>query len=321
MNLFLEINNYCNAGCIFCVADRGGIYPRSELEYKTIEKILDKHNIGIGDAVFVTGGEPLIHPEIVEILEGISKRGAYSCATVFGVTLEDEEFCRRILRTGINRLAIPMYGSEDKIHDFVTKVNGSFRSLHRGIENALEIRKEVNARTKIEIRTLACKANYMDIPNIVKHVISNFDINIFGISGLQVSARALKWEKDAVIRIKEVAPPVREALKILKANLVKTVLTNLPLCILGSEYEEFYTGKISERANGQPDSEKTRIKVGLFPHIGYGPWMTEADGIERKSTSKKKGEQCKDCYFYGQCSGIDRRYADRFGFDDLIPMT
>lgn len=321
MNLFLEINNYCNAGCIFCVADTGLIHPRRALSYATIEKILQKHNIGVGDAVFVTGGEPLIHPEIIDIMESIRKRKAYFYATVFGTSLEDREFCRKILNTGINRLAIPVYGSNEKVHDFVTKVPGSFRAIEKGLGNLFELRDEIGARTKIEVRTLVCKANYMDIPKIVKYIKSKFEkVDIFGISGLQVSIRALKWEKDAVIRIKEISGPVREALDILSVSRTKTVITNLPLCIVGKEYINFYENLSVKETKDITSSSQERIKVNLFPHISYGPWMTENDGTERESSSKRKGESCKSCSFYEKCSGIDRRYVERFGFEDIIPI-
>lgn len=40
----------------------------------------------------------------------------------------------------------------------------------------------------------------------------------------------------------------------------------------------------------------------------------------RTKTSKEKGDVCKRCKYYHECEGLQKRYVDRYGFSDLVPI-
>ncbi|MFH1211198.1 MAG: radical SAM protein [archaeon] len=62
--LYIEITNHCNYGCRHCGNDE----KPNTLEYKTIERVLDDFKRGGGKKLVITGGEPLLHPRIEDIL-------------------------------------------------------------------------------------------------------------------------------------------------------------------------------------------------------------------------------------------------------------
>lgn len=68
MNIFVEANNYCELKCRFCVADLVYKYPSTNISMKLIDEIIDTYQNDKNKAVFITGGEPLLHPEINEIV-------------------------------------------------------------------------------------------------------------------------------------------------------------------------------------------------------------------------------------------------------------
>ena len=72
MELRVCITKYCNYKCTYCSKDGEGIY--SEFSNLTCEEILERitklKEMGI-DSVRLTGGEPFLREDILEILEGI----------------------------------------------------------------------------------------------------------------------------------------------------------------------------------------------------------------------------------------------------------
>lgn len=61
MDLTLNITNRCNLNCDFCYVEKG----EEILEVEDIKSIISQKEI---DIVTLTGGEPLLHPEIFDIL-------------------------------------------------------------------------------------------------------------------------------------------------------------------------------------------------------------------------------------------------------------
>lgn len=71
----LEITERCNYNCRHCFNAEGFRVPRSELSLPEIRHILDEaYEYGIFNVV-LTGGEPMIHPDFMEIVRYISKKG------------------------------------------------------------------------------------------------------------------------------------------------------------------------------------------------------------------------------------------------------
>ncbi len=67
---WLEITRRCNLDCDYCYQDND---PHSDKEISQIEKeVKTILRLRKCDTVFVSGGEPLLHPQIEEIVEMIS---------------------------------------------------------------------------------------------------------------------------------------------------------------------------------------------------------------------------------------------------------
>ena len=68
----VQISTECNQQCLFCSVPKG---PAENPSLKEIKKrIIDLKKLGTND-LFITGGEPLIHPQIITILEFAKKIG------------------------------------------------------------------------------------------------------------------------------------------------------------------------------------------------------------------------------------------------------
>lgn len=82
----IEITNACNLNCQVCLNDKNSqIY----LRFSKIKEVVDEaKSLGV-EAIRITGGEPLLHKDIVKILEYIKSKGFYLISNTNGILLDD----------------------------------------------------------------------------------------------------------------------------------------------------------------------------------------------------------------------------------------
>jgi AdoMet-dependent heme synthase len=140
--LFVEMTARCNERCIHCYAESGP--DRAEhLSLGEIRAALDMA-AGLGKPfVQFTGGDPLIHPHIVE---AVAHAHALDTAGIEvytnGLLLNDAMISR--LAPFAPRLCFSVYADEPDIHDAITRVPGSWKktlaAMHRAQDAGLDIR-------------------------------------------------------------------------------------------------------------------------------------------------------------------------------------
>ncbi len=88
MNIFIEVNNYCELKCRFCIADLGYKYPSTNISTELIDEIINTYQNDKHKAVFITGGEPLLHPKIADIIRNFAINGYYTYITTNGQKIQ-----------------------------------------------------------------------------------------------------------------------------------------------------------------------------------------------------------------------------------------
>lgn len=100
----LEINSGCNLHCPVCFMSAGDV-PSFSLTLTQVESMLDRlmAQEGETEVVQVSGGEPTIHPEVLDILAAIRRRDVrYVMLNTNGLRLaRDEDFVRALADLGV----------------------------------------------------------------------------------------------------------------------------------------------------------------------------------------------------------------------------
>lgn len=100
----IEINSGCNLRCPVCFMSAGDV-PAFSLTLAQVETMLDRlmAQEGETEVVQVSGGEPTIHPQVLEILAAIRRRNVrYVMLNTNGLRLaRDPEFVRRLAELGV----------------------------------------------------------------------------------------------------------------------------------------------------------------------------------------------------------------------------
>lgn len=291
-----------------CVADNTHIYSERNMPVSLVKELIEHNKYEKIKCAFITGGEPLIHPDIFEILSLLCLDNYYIYITTNGLQLKEPEFLVKLLGIGINRLAIPIYGSTALIHDTMTGVAGSFEKLISALDNLFYIKNKYNLQTKIELRLLMSNFTNKENIKIVDFIVGRYsNIDYINLNGLQLSSRTTSYENMIETSLIESRKYLQETVRRISEYGIKGTVTGIPICILGEEFKQLYC----QRKNS----------LQLFPHISVGPYMTSVEEIcYRQKTSKEKGEVCKRCKYYYECEGLQQRYIDKYGFSDLVPI-
>jgi radical SAM protein with 4Fe4S-binding SPASM domain len=130
-NVYLELTRECNLSCEHCY--RGAGTPREdELTFKEITSLIDQMvDIGVL-SITLTGGEPLLHPRIFDIMKYARKK-RLSILLFTNGTLIVPHIAQKLQFLPVYKVAVSVDGPDAQIHDGIRGVEGAFQKTLRGI--------------------------------------------------------------------------------------------------------------------------------------------------------------------------------------------
>lgn len=116
----LDITERCNLHCSFCFADGG---KGSDMPYEDVCRALDDMYAKGLRFIHLSGGEPTVHPDLIEIVAYAKKKGfSYIQLNTNGLRLaEDASYARQLLEAGLSCVFLQFDGTND---DIFTKIRG-----------------------------------------------------------------------------------------------------------------------------------------------------------------------------------------------------
>ncbi len=156
-----EVTRSCNLACVHCRASSlKGPYA-GELDTKQCLELIDEIASFAKPVVILTGGEPLLRPDVYEIAKYGTGKGLRMVLATNG-TLVTEEVAGKLKLAGIQRVSISLDGADAKSHDEFRKVPGAFAGALAGID-ALK-----KSGMEFQINTTITKANLGQMKRILK---------------------------------------------------------------------------------------------------------------------------------------------------------
>jgi len=158
-----EITSACNLGCIHCHAASGNPLSNelsTDEGKKLIDQIAQMENFR---TLIYTGGEPLVRPDIFELLN-YSKRAGLANIIATNGTLIDEEMAWKLKECGVVCNAISIDATDPNIHNFVRNKQGAFELAMRAIEATKK------AGILLQINTTAMEYNMANLEELVDFV-------------------------------------------------------------------------------------------------------------------------------------------------------
>ncbi|MBU1193865.1 MAG: 12,18-didecarboxysiroheme deacetylase [Proteobacteria bacterium] len=148
----------CNLKCVHCYARSEDISYDNELTHEqSLAMIDDLAAFGVPVLLF-SGGEPLVHPRLMEYAQYAVSKGMRAVISTNG-TLITEEKAKILKDIGLSYVGISLDGMEET-HDKFRGVKGAFQKAMHAIDNCQK------AGIKVGLRFTINKRNVQDIPGI-----------------------------------------------------------------------------------------------------------------------------------------------------------
>jgi len=156
-----EVTRNCNLACIHCRASAASGPCEGELSTEECRRIIDDIISFSEPTVILTGGEPLMRPDIFEIIEYGNRKGLRMVIALNG-TLLDPPAAQKLKSSGIRRVSLSLDGKDRQGHDSFRGVDGSFDAVIR----ASRILRETHL--PFQINTTVTTLNVGDLEDIYR---------------------------------------------------------------------------------------------------------------------------------------------------------
>jgi len=139
-----EVTRACAYACVHCRAD--AMHQRDPRELNTDEaKALVERLAAFGNnpILIFTGGDPMMRPDLVELIAYANERGLRCSLTPTATALPTKERLEKARDAGIKRIALSLDAPRAEVHDDFRKVKGSWQrtmdTLHRAHDAGLSV--------------------------------------------------------------------------------------------------------------------------------------------------------------------------------------
>jgi MoaA/NifB/PqqE/SkfB family radical SAM enzyme len=151
----------CSSRCRFC--DQADLRPvEPEVTAPEVEAALEAAARGGARAVVLVGGEVTLRPELPEWIRRATALGiARTVIQTNGRALASPRYLAELLEAGSVGFAVALHGHLAALHDWLTRVPGSFDETLRGLQNLRA------AGAPLLLNTVITRPNFRHLPEIV----------------------------------------------------------------------------------------------------------------------------------------------------------
>ncbi|HBA61997.1 MAG TPA: hypothetical protein DCZ92_14515 [Elusimicrobia bacterium] len=300
----------CNNRCVFCInSGKRDIKPKTIFELRL--EIKEAAARGC-DYLEFAGGENTINPDFFRLVAFARRSGFKRVAIATnGRLFSYPAFARAAVDSGLSEIIFSIHGPDARVHDALTRVEGSFRQLLKGIENVRKIFKGI-----IATNTAVTRLNYRSLPATGKFIAGLGLYNAEFIFADPSYGGVHDNFKELMPRISDCAPYMRDCLDIAAPRLAGA--TNalascnwsaryVPLCY----FEGYYPLQVSEAR-----------ELLIYRNVQHvAPDYVSLDYIKgRRELGRAKPPKCRGCALYAGCEGIWKEYLRVYGGGELKPV-
>ncbi len=281
----LRLNLNCNQACFFCNCDgfAPNTVPVAPVAIASARRLGEQ---GV-TSVVITGGEPTLHQVLFDVARAARDGGVPQIVVqTNAVRLSEPGFAASLRGAGVSTLFVSLHSHRDDISDQITCADGTHALTVAGIDAALE--HGFSIITNFVVNAL----NMREPPSYVAWLRTRFGGRLSGrvFSFMAPVAAALR-NLPLIPKMSDAMPPLRAALDDCRraGEWVRVAgVCGVPLCLLRG-YEDL------------SDERDNPLDVPL------------ADDRTKLAT-------CADCAHERRCSGIWKRYLERYGGDEFVPI-
>jgi len=153
-----NVTRRCNLRCVHCYSQSEDRNYGGELSFAEGKTLIDDLAEFGSPVILFSGGEPLIRPDILDLIRYATEKGLRAVVSTNG-TLITEKVAAQLKEIGLSYVGISLDGLEE-VHDAFRGFHGTFARAMKAIKNCQDVGLKVGLRFTIN------KRNFQDIAGI-----------------------------------------------------------------------------------------------------------------------------------------------------------
>lgn len=156
-----NLTRACNMRCMHCY-ENAGKKDADELNREEVIKGLEIFSkVGVASLAF-SGGEPTIHPNILEFINKTQELGMFPAMATNGYTLSKSKECDKYVDSGLRFVQLSIDGIHPETHDSFRGVNGAWEKAIQAAKNCVSYEDLF-----VEVSTTVTEYNLREIPEMI----------------------------------------------------------------------------------------------------------------------------------------------------------
>ena len=305
----LSITEKCNQECNFCFTD--STFSKKNYPLESIKKVLEECAKADVFDIKLFGGEPFIHPDVVEIAEDAYNKGFVVTFSSNGVLINEEvvENMQEYISAG----AISIHGFKETHEKIIGRKNFYEKSL-----NAVKLLTNHNIPTGI-LYTLT-KETKDDLYSFGKFILDNYEVGAFTVDRFVPLGRG---KENLSPSIEEYNNAFSELLELKKEypDAIVELGDSFPFCLLEKEeYKEVVRGGCSAGHSFCEIDGAGNLKIcPSFPYSIGNILETSLEELWQNNEILEKYRNlevhiplyCKSCKDFEECIGSCRASSEK----------
>lgn len=164
----IEVTSRCSTGCVFCPHDAlSDRWVEGDISLRMYSECIVPH-LDLFELVYLQGwGEPMLHPDLWDMLSMAQEKGCHTGFTTNGTWLENEQN-NRLLDMGVDLISVSFAGTAALVHESL-RTNSKFPALCHNFESLANLKKQRGMEKPwLELHFLMTRANLDEFPSLVE---------------------------------------------------------------------------------------------------------------------------------------------------------
>lgn len=304
----------CDVRCKFCYDELVARSNKRWMPLADARLALDKFR-EYYDNRFVDfmGGEPTLHPNIVEIVAHSASIGLRPTIVTHGMHLARRARAEALAKAGLHDCLVSIHGVGEMARQIHGQGRDNFERQMRGLQNLTEL------GIPFRFNVTLIRDNIEQLPAIAELAVT---LGARVVNFLTFNPY-FEWEDEVKIpfqaRHSEIAPNLMKAIDICDAGHVEANVRYMPLCQLPNYESHIHTGY-------QLPYDPHEWDYNSWYDCGHEgspdrAWYMDASIRQQRRHRYQHADECAGCAAKGICDGFHAQYLARWGGSEARPFA
>lgn len=164
VELSIEVTNHCNADCIMCPREKM-TREKGFMDFALFKKIVDEAKDYAELAVLHFAGEPLLHPELIRMIDYCGKIGLRTMFSTNAILLDSDK-SKALIGSPLDLLILSFDGVNKETYEKIRR-KSNFENTYRNIQGFLQLKSKSKRAPYTIIQLVYQEENFNEAKDFV----------------------------------------------------------------------------------------------------------------------------------------------------------